>query len=477
VNLRTPFLLAVGLLLAGPASARPNRPAPPPPPQPPPASTVVTEGVFDVAVGESSVRVDPRRVKRVLLSDPRIAELRLLEEGQYQIRGLALGTTDLWVWYADEPSVPHKFTVVVGAELADLQRRVTEASPGSDLHLYALRDRIVVEGTVPDAQTLEHVVALVRVHDKDFVNLLTVAGDQQVQLNVVFAEVNRTSLRQLGLNALFDGGTGRALAITGPQTSALTASARVAASGASPSLNGGVLGAAATTGFNLASTVTGAATSAVVLTVLEENDVARTLAKPTLAALSGQKATFLGGGRIPIPVQQQNNQVSIDFEEYGVRLEFVPTVLSGDVIDVQAMVEVSELDASNGLKLSGVEIPAVTTRKGQSRLRIKTGSTFALAGMLSERVTSNRAAIPLLGDIPVIGALFRYVRHQRAETELVIFVTPELIRPYAPGQVPAPPGSAIDLDPSDAALYLLGRAGGVGAPPATTPVGPAGLER
>ncbi len=466
--------LALALILSATANHLARAAAPSASTVAPPAAAQVPAAVIDVALGESVVRLERRAVKRVLLSDPGVADLRLLEEGQYQVRGLRLGSTDLWVWYADAAATPVKYTVVVGADLADLQRRVGEASAGAPVRVYALRERVVVEGVVPDVETLEHVVQLVRVHDKEFVNLLTVRGDHQVQLKVVFAEVNRTSLRELGLNALLKP-EGMLATLSGPQTSNLGSSVTYQSQGAAPSIGQGVLGAATADAFQLVGYVRGVGGGAALLSVLEQNDVARTLARPTLAALSGQEATFLGGGRIPIPVQQQNNQISIAFEEYGVKLSFVPTVLAGEVIDVATSVEVSELDRGNALKLSGVEVPAITTRKGQSRLRIGNGMTFALAGMLSERVVSTRAGVPLLSDIPVVGALFRYVRHQRTDTELVIFVTPELIRPLSAGEVPVVPGSDLDLAPSDLELFLLGHAGGVGA--AIAPVGPVGVER
>jgi pilus assembly protein CpaC len=428
-----------------------------------------------VAPGESLVRVAPRAVTRFLLSDPSIAEVRLLSQDQYQVRGLARGSTDLWIWYADAPGRPHRHALAVGARLEDLQKRVNEAAPGAGVRVSALRDRIVAEGTIADAETLERVARVLRVHDPSFVNLLTVRADQQVQLKVTFAEVNRSSLRQMGLNGLYSEKAALA-GVVGPQTSTVAGRLRTAARGAVPSVNDGLLGAASSGAFQIVGWMGGAPGGAAILSVLEENDLARTLARPTLVALSGQSATFHGGGRIPIPVQQQNNQVSISFEEYGVRLRFVPTVLAGEIIDVQATVEVSELDPGNALRLSGVEVPAIRTRRGESRLRLGSGSTFALAGMLSERTTSTRSAIPLLGDIPVVGSLFRFVRHDRSDTELVIFVTPELVKPIAPGQAPSPPGAEL-VTPGDLSLFLLGHAGGAGQPAAVTPVGPAGMER
>ena len=173
--------------------------------------------------------------------------------------------------------------------------------------------------------------------------------------------------------------------------------------------------------------------------------------------MSGQRADFLVGGQIPIPVAQGNNQISLEYKEYGVKVAFVPTVLQDHIIDIDASVEVSDIDAANGVTLQGVAVPALATRKSSSHVRLQSGMTFAMAGMLSESVQSSSKKVPVLGDIPVLGALFRRVSYERDERELMIFVTPELVRPLAPGEVPAVPGALSLDDPKDFELFLLGK--------------------
>jgi pilus assembly protein CpaC len=260
---------------------------------------------------------------------------------------------------------------------------------------------------------------------------MTVRGDHQVQLKVVFAEVSRTGLRELGITALFNNNAGLGIDMPGftPGTDVVQ-----------------ILG-----------TFTGAFDVSAILAVLEQNKLSRTLAEPTLTALSGQQAEFLAGGEIPVPVGQRDNRITIEFKEYGVKLVFVPTVLSGSVIDMRAYVEVSELDPNTTIRLADIEVPGMLVRKADSHLRLDSGMTFAMAGMLHERTTSTRAAIPILGDLPVVGALFRYVKHKREETELVIFVTPELVRPMAPDEVPPPPGTTEGYNPSDFQLFMMGQ--------------------
>lgn len=406
--------------------------------------------VMDVGLGESIIQRDNRTIARVLISDPTVAELRLLEEGQYQVRGLAVGSTDLWVWYRDDISHPVNYQVVVSADVTEIGRRVRAAVNGTAPKIYPVKDRLVVEGAVDDLETLERVAAIARIYDEEFVNLMTVRGDHQVQLKVVFAEVNRTGLRELGFTALFDNNAGIGAAMSGftPGTDVI----------------------------QLLGSFSGAFDVSALLAVLEQNKLSRTLAEPTLTALSGQQAEFLAGGEIPVPVGQREDTVTIEFKEYGVKLVFVPTVLSGNVIDMRAYVEVSEIDPNTTIRLEDVEIPGMLVRKGDSHLRLDSGMTFAMAGMLHERTTSTRAAVPVLGDLPVVGSLFRYVKHKREETELVIFVTPELVRPMAKDEVPAAPGTTESYNPSDFQLFLLGQINVPGTRTAE-PTGEYGMKR
>ncbi len=430
--------------------------------------------VIDVGVGSSVIQHEKKSITRVLISNPDVAELRLLEEGQYQVRGLAVGNTDLWVWFRGDEAHPKSYRVIVANDLSDVQRRIGFVVQGPPPRIYPVRDRLVVEGAVDDLETLERVAAIAKIYDKEFVNLMTVRGDHQVQLKVVFAEVSRTGLRELGINAFgnvnqYYGG----LLGAGKSSSA---NAEVYDDKQIPNINVGVLQAPSGEAFNFIGMVAGAANISGILSILEQYSLARTLAEPTLVALSGQQAEFLVGGEIPIPTSQVGDRVSIEFKEYGVKLVFVPTVLAGQVIDMRAYVEVSNIDPSTSIKLSGVEIPGLTSRKGKTHLRLQNGMTFAMAGILDERTTAIRSSVPLLGDLPLIGALFRYVKHQRDETELVIFVTPSLVRPLAPGEVPPAPGTTENYNPSDFQLFIMGN---ITAPASHTaePTGAYGMKR
>jgi pilus assembly protein CpaC len=438
----------------------------------------VLPGVIDVGMGTSVIKAEGRPIARVLLSDPDVAEVRLLEEGQYQVRGVEVGNTDLYVWFRGDEGRPKSYKVIVTDDLSDMERRIRETvHNGVPPRVYALRDRIVVEGEVADMDTLERIAAIARVYELDkkpFVNLMTIKGDQQVQLKVVFAELSRTGARELGLNII--GGAGTLFGgFQGPQSTAAM-DAALFDPDAIPNVNYGIAASPSAEAFNIVGMITGAVNIGAVLSVLEQYNLAKTLAQPTLVALSGQQAEALVGGEIPIPVSQVGTRITIEYKEYGVKLVFVPTVLGDEVIDCRMYVEVSDIDPNTSTRLSGIEIPGIQSRKAKSQVRIQSGKTFAVAGILDERVEATRAAVPLLGDLPVIGALFRYVKHERKETELVIFVTPSLVRPMSPGEVPAPPGTTEGYNPNDFELFLMGQLLEAGSRTAQ-PTGAFGMKR
>lgn len=452
--------LSLGALAAAPAHAAPDRLDP-------------DAEWIDVEVGQSFIFRQPRPIARVLVSDPEIAELKLLEEEQFQVRGLSVGTTDLWVWYRDNPRRPQKYELTIHRDLSDLIRRVDEFVDAAPPRIYPIEDRLVVEGPVNSVETLERIASMARVYDEEFVNLMSVTGDHQIQLRVVFAEVNRTALRELGFNSTYGADSALGIGMSGPSSSEANQVARSVL----PQINGGVVDSAGAGTFNFLGVFGSPVNLGAVLSVLEQNNLSKTLAQPTLVALSGQQAEFLAGGEVPIPINQLGNRVSIQFKEYGVKLVFVPTALGENVIDVRVYVEVSDLDSSTSIRLTGIEIPGFLSRKSQSHLRLESGKTFAMAGMLHDTTRATYAKVPLLGDIPVVGSLFRYVQHRHNETELMIFVTPELVRPMAPGEVPDPPGTTENNNPTDIEFFLLGRdrSGTRSAEP--TPAGPIGLSR
>lgn len=426
---------------------------------------------LDVEVGQSLIWRGEKSILRVLVSDPSVAEVKLLEQEQAQIRGLQVGSTDFWIWFRDEPARPVSYEIVVHQDLTEMVRRVGSVVKGTPPRVYPMRGHIAVEGPVDDVETLERVAGIAMAFDKEFVNLMTVRGDHQVQLHVVFAEVSRSGMRELGLNALA-WGTSFTAGVYGPNKGDSFTAERT--------INGvddeivwpfPTVGAFQLLGlYALDDVILGG-----FLGVMEGNDLSKILAEPTLVALSGQEAEFLAGGEVPMALST-NNQVAIQFKEYGIKLVFVPTVLAGNVIDLRVYTEVSDLDPSTSVQAGGITVPGFLKRKGSSHLRIENGKTFAMAGLLSESSEMTKGEIPVLGRIPLVGALFRYTRHERQESEIMIFVTPRLVRPLADNEVPALPTASEDNNPNDLEFFLLGLDHRSGSRNDQT-AGPVGMER
>jgi pilus assembly protein CpaC len=407
---------------------------------------------LDIEVGKSVVLVTPRTPTAIATTDPEVVNFEVLgEASKIQVQGLSIGTTDLVVQFG--PGIPPMiYELTVHRDLSDLIRRIDAIVEGEPPAVYPLDERIVIEGEVDDLDTLEQVALVARIYDENFVNLMQVRGDHQVQLEVIFAEVSRTGIKDLGINALY-GDSQLAAGLISPTSGTGT----IAQHGSATALNNGLLNAPSAGVYNM-SVWASQIDLATILSVLDDYNLGKILAQPTLVALSGQHSEFLAGGEVPIPTSQGSSSanVTINYREFGVHLTFVPTVLAGDVIDVRMQVEVSEPDYAIGTRVTGLEVPGFISRKGKTHLRIESGMTFAVAGLLSESSTFQRTAVPGLGRIPLIGALFRRVKHVREENEVVIYVTPRLVRPLAPGEIPAPPGTTENNNPSDFELFFLG---------------------
>jgi len=415
----------------------------------------------------------------VAATNPKVANFVALASGRkLQVQGIEVGSTDLIIQVRNSPT-PLYYSVSVHRDLSDLVRHVDQIVDGEPPRIYPLNGRIVVEGVVSDLETLEAIANVARVYDEDFANLMSVRGDHQVQLEVVFAEVSRTGLRQLGMNAFF-ASSGFGMNMSSPASVSSVSSTGLPLADAARTTDrympiSTALSAAGSSAFNLA-TFVNAANVIATLAILDEHRISKVLAQPTLVALSGQQAEFLAGGQIPYPLVGANGQVTVQFQDYGVKLLFVPTVLASEVVDMRVQVEVSEPDYANATSLGGVPVPGVAVRKSQSHLRVDNGMTFAMAGLLTERTSYQRSQIPGLGQIPIIGTLFRYVRHTRDESELVIFVTPRLVRPLGPSDVPAAPGTTENNNPSDVEFFLLGMSAH-SASRTAEPSGDVGLQR
>lgn len=425
---------------------------------------------LDIELGKSVVLETPANATAIAITDPTVADVVTLNTARkIQVQGKSVGSTDL-VIQLGASSAPIIYEITVSQDLSDLVRRVEAIVPEEPPRVYPLNGRIVVEGRVNDLETLEAVAQVSSLYDENFVNLMTVSGDHQVQLEVVFAEVSRTALREIGLNVLW-GDSGLGFGIQNPGTSSEAFSTNPLLANI---INAGTVGATGVGSYHILGYVSQLDLAAA-LSVLDDHKVSKLLAQPTIVALSGQQAEFLAGGELPIATPS-GTQISITYKEYGVKLVFVPTVLGGDLIDMRVYVEVSEPDFSISTRLTGIEVPGFVSRKAKSHLRIDSGMTFAMAGLLNEGHSITHSEIPGLGRIPLLGTLFRYSRHQYDESELLIFVTPRLVRPMGPDEVPAPPGTTDNSRLSDVEFYLLGLTSRPGSREAE-PTGDVGLLR
>ncbi|HUN81982.1 MAG TPA: type II and III secretion system protein family protein, partial [Phycisphaerae bacterium] len=411
-----------------------------------------------VARNSSAVINLKQQADGVEISDPAIADVVLTSPTRVIVTGKTFGTTQLVLRVGDQQRT---IAVSVELDLRHLQAMIHSMAPTADVHTRSINGVVVLMGSVPDADTAERVAELAALAQGGEVkNQLTVAGVQQTMLRVVVAEVNKTALRTLGVNWAMGGADWTRDFFFANNINQINPTA-FSSSGLpnvrTGQLTYGVAGVANGPGSNVTFGFPRGEFQ-MFLNALRENQLARVLAEPNLVAISGQTATFLAGGEVPIPVTQGGavaGSITIEYKEFGVRLGFTPTVLAGQIIRLHVMSEVSDA-VPGGSLATGLPLYTFTTRRVESTIECGNGQTFAMAGLLREQVRSVASKLPALGDLPVLGALFSSVRYQKDDTELVVLVTPQLVEPLEPHQVAPPPG-ALMRDPNDYELFALGQ--------------------
>ncbi len=419
-----------------------------------------------LTVGHSTVVRAPWPAIRVAITDPKIADVQALTPEQTLVQGLAIGSTDLIMWSEGEKQTVQK-RIVVRLDLESLQSSLKKLFPTAQLQVSASGEVVVIQGLLRSAGDAEQLKDYLDKSKISYVNMTNLAGIQQVQLQVRLAEVSRAAIRALGVNGLqtrddfFFGQR-----IGSSDGGSLIPSLNIGPTG-SQEVGNNLSFSTPEDGIGVSSAVTlfaGFPNSdlQVFLQALAENQYVRILANPTLVSLSGEEAQFLAGGEFPIPVPQGGGSglgtttITVDYKEFGVRLKFRPVVLGDGGIRLHAAQEVSELTDVGSVAIQGFTIPALTTRRAETTLELKNGQSFAMAGLLQHTNSAINSRIPGLGDLPIIGSLFRSVRYKNNETELVILVTASLVEPMSAGQVPPLPGVA-HARPSDWELYVDGR--------------------
>lgn len=436
-----------------------------------PAAAQAT-ATIDLVRGRSQSITPPWPVKGASLTDPEVADVQILTPELVLVSGKAVGSTDVLIW--SERGETRAWQVSVRADVAALQTELARLFPDARLQLSQSHDVTIVSGVLPRAEQAQQLHAWLKELKLGYVDMTSLAGVQQVQLKVRMAEVSRTAIRALGVNALQGGDDFFFGSTIGPSGGGPIQPINIGPpEGASATdelpfeFNGDVN---VTSGVTL---FTGFPNSdlQVFFQALSENQYLRILAEPNLVALSGETAKFLAGGEIPIPVVQgatsgAGTSISIEYKPFGVSLQFKPIVLGDGTIRLQVASEVSDLTDMGAVRLEGFSIPALVTRKAETTLELKSGQTFAMAGLLNQATNGQASQIPGLGDLPLLGALFRSVRYRGGETELVMLVTAALVEPLSETVLLPLPGEE-HVRPDDMELFGQGRLEGRAPPHAS----------
>lgn len=415
----------------------------------------VRAGQLDVPLNKSQTVTLDRPFGRAMIGSEEIADIMPISDRSIYVLGKKLGATSLTV-YDKGGRVMAIMDIAVGPDVLSLRRQLGELMPGENISARIANDAVVLSGVVSSAAAAQNAVQIANTYaGEKVVNMMGIGSSQQVMLEVRFSEISRQTGKEIGVSGFFRNGSGSFDGAIGGGAS-LTPDAGTGE---------GVLRLSSITdsfGIFRKSFSLGGLDILGVLDSLEDKGLAKTLAEPTLVALSGEKASFLAGGEFPIPVVQGGGgggtngaSITIEFKPFGVSLGFTPTILADGVINMIVEPEVSSIDPNNSIVLNDITIPGLQTRRASTTLELRDGESFAIAGLIRQDFRTTVRQVPLLGSIPIIGSLFRSSGFQRGETELLIVVTPRLVQPIKPNQVVLPTervGEPTELD-----LFLLGR--------------------
>ena len=430
----------------------------------------------EVALNKSTVLQLNTPVKKISIGNPAIADILVLRAGQIYILGKGLGSTNVLLWDKND-GVISNLDVEVTHDLAGLKAKLYELMPDEEVNVSTSQKSIILSGLVSSVIKMDAVIRIAESFTGanrakkevkggqstgGVINLMQVGGAQQVMLEVKVSEVSRSVLDQFGIK--FD-----AIGIN----SAGTKMAGVIGSGATTlpalypdslnSVNNVLTDAASLSRGIFGSFLDGNMLYNFILNATKNEGVARVLAEPTLTTLSGQPAVFLSGGEFPVPVPGENNSVTIEYKEFGIAMDFLPVVLDAKQINLKINVSVSEISSQTAVAIevpgasSGLFVPALTKRSAGSTVEMADGQTIAIAGLISDNMREQVTKIPGLGDIPILGALFRSKEYIKGQTELVILVTPHLAKPINKHDIHLPTDDIVD--PSAVSFYLMGDLG------------------
>jgi len=429
-------LCAIFLLQTGGAIAKQQAP---PAQEPPVAVKAGTEQAQEsesaqtlhLLVGRSLVITSPNRIKRISLADPAVAEALVVSPTQVLVNGKTPGGVSLLIW--DEADQSQAFEVSVDIDVLGLSQKIHEVFPAEAVHIETSKDVVMLSGHISSATVADKILEVVKNATPKVTSLMEVPlpPHAQILLQVKFADVNRQRLNQLGFNFLSLPGSKNIGTISTQQF----APPQLTTSTSGPGSNIGLSDLLNI--FIFRPDIDFAAT----IKALQSDNILQILAEPNLMTMSGKEASFLAGGEFPYPVLQSSAggaaAITIQFKEFGIRIGFTPTLNSDGIIHLKVKPEVSSLDFSNGLIIQGFSIPALATNRVESEMDLRDGQSFAIAGLLDNRVTEQLQKIPGIGDIPVLGKLFQSRSVTKSKNELLIVVTPRIVQ--AMDAVPAGP--------------------------------------
>jgi pilus assembly protein CpaC len=433
----------------GPPTPPPNLPAPAATPTAAPtarelARAAALDPVFKVAGSRSEVEIVERlskvlelgrKITRVDGFDPDVLDVKALTPYRVRVQALTQGVTNLVL--TDEDDNSYVVNVFVKGDARHLQAVLDNRFPDSAVEAYRVQDSVALTGWVSQPEHITQIMEIAEQFYPRVLNQMRVGGVQQVMLKVKIMEVQRTKLRKLGIDFINNSASGGSLANSPAQLFNID--------------DMGAITHTATTAFGL---VSGGDAFFGFIDALKEEKLLKVLSEPSLLAMNGRPATLLSGGEFPVLVPQSLGTVSIEWREFGVRMEAVPVILGNGMVRLEVMPEVTERDFANATTLQGTTIPALTTRRVNTQAELGFGQTLMLAGLLSSRQNAETAKIPFFGELPWVGALFRKVQYDDVETELVILITPELVAPMAANQVPVGGPGTFTTFPTDRELYF-----------------------
>lgn len=412
-------------------------------------------GRLEVKLGHSRLVDLPAPIKRVSVGEDKVADVVMTTPKQLYVNGRGLGTTNISLW-DDQERLMGVFTVRVSRDLISLKERLHQVLPKEEIQVRELEGNVVLSGRATSQESKEQAEALAEAFaPKKVTSLIQVGGNLQVQLKVRFAEVNREATERLNINlASFSlGGVFLFTFLNSLTNIQVDPPWNFGAYNNTPdqlqwNLSDKVNGAF---GFNLP----GGGTVNTALDALKGDGLARILAEPNIVAVSGQEASFLAGGEFPVPVPQRDS-VTIEWKQFGVKLKFKPEVLSNGRLRITVEPEVSQLDYTAAAVIEGFTIPGLTVRKAKTQVELEDGQSFALAGLFQDELNQSLDKIPFLGEVPILGALFRSSEYKNNQTELLIVVTPTAL---GPGEAAAAKPIQMEgwIHPSYTEKYVLGR--------------------